>query len=180
MARRSINDVLVFVAILSIELMTMLLSWVVLFFIFCLCDILKVIKNIFLVKFMKQVIVRGSGLLLTALGVVASSGNASAQLWLPPMDEPWIASSRPFLLPDGSIWGIIQNITFWLLAVLGFFGIIGFVIAGIFYLIAAGDEDQAKKGKNGLKWSITGIIVALLGFVILQAVTRMLNALGGF
>jgi hypothetical protein len=64
----------------------------------------------------------------------------------------------------------------WLLAILGFLGIIGFVIAGILYLTAAGDEDQIGKAKNAMMYSIIGVIVALLGFVIIQAVN---NWLGG-
>lgn len=78
--------------------------------------------------------------------------------------------------PQGSIYGIINQTMNWLLAILGFLGIIGFVIAGILYLTAAGDEDQIGKAKNAMMYSIIGVIVALLGFVIIQAVN---NWLGG-
>jgi hypothetical protein len=78
--------------------------------------------------------------------------------------------------PGGSIYGIINSTMNWLLAILGFLGIIGFVIAGILYLTAAGDEDQIGKAKNAMMYSIIGVIVALLGFVIIQAVN---NWLGG-
>lgn len=87
--------------------------------------------------------------------------------------QSWLMN--PFGLPRGSVIGIIGGIAFWLLAVLGFIGIIGFVIAGIMYLLAAGNEDQAKTAKNAMKYSIIGIIVALIGYVIIQAVTLMLN-----
>ncbi len=79
-------------------------------------------------------------------------------------------------VPGGSIYGIINSTMNWLLAILGFLGIIGFVIAGILYLTAAGDEDQIGKAKNAMMYSIIGVIVALLGFVIIQAVN---NWLGG-
>ena len=62
-------------------------------------------------------------------------------------------------LPAGSIFGILQNLLNWLLALFGIFGIIGFVLSGIFYLVSAGDEGMAEKGKEGMKWSIIGIIV---------------------
>ena len=71
--------------------------------------------------------------------------------------------------PGGSIYGIINSTMNWLLAILGFLGIIGFVIAGILYLTAAGDEDQIGKAKNAMMYSIIGVIVALLGFVVLTA-----------
>lgn len=77
--------------------------------------------------------------------------------------------------PTGTISGIIKTTMDYLLGILGFLGIIGFVIAGILYLTAAGDEDRMKMGKNAMVWSILGVIVALLGFVIIQAVTTWLN-----
>jgi purine-cytosine permease-like protein len=63
----------------------------------------------------------------------------------------------------------------WLLAILGIFGIIGFVISGILYLTAAGNDDQISTAKNAMKYSIIGVIVALLGFVIIQAVNTLLS-----
>lgn len=77
--------------------------------------------------------------------------------------------------PSGTIYGIIGTTMNWLLAILGFIGIIGFVIAGILYLTAAGDEGQIDKAKNAMMYSIIGVIVALLGFVIIQAVDTWLG-----
>ncbi|MEK9173950.1 MAG: hypothetical protein AAB845_01665 [Patescibacteria group bacterium] len=79
-------------------------------------------------------------------------------------------------LPQGSIIGIIQTAMNWLLAVLGFIGIIAFVIAGILYLTAAGDEKKVGTAKSAMTAAITGIIVALIGFVIIQAVDTFLGA----
>jgi hypothetical protein len=79
-------------------------------------------------------------------------------------------------LPTDSISGIIGRTMNWLLMILGFIGIIGFVIAGILYLTAAGDEDQIGKAKNAMMYSIIGIIVALMGFVIINAVSGWLSA----
>ncbi len=79
-------------------------------------------------------------------------------------------------LPEDSIYGIIMRTMNWLLAILGFIGIIGFVIAGILYLTAAGDEDQISRAKNAMLYSIIGIIVALIGFVVIQAVQNWLSA----
>lgn len=93
------------------------------------------------------------------------------------------AVSNPGGLPaptTGGITGIIKNIMNWLLVLLGIFGVIGFVIAGILYLTAAGNDDQMKKGKNAMTWSIIGIIVGLMGYVIIQAADKMLKATAGF
>jgi len=77
--------------------------------------------------------------------------------------------------PSGSIYDIIRTTMNWLLAILGFLGIIGFVIAGILYLTAAGNEDQIDKAKNAMMYSIIGVIVALLGYVVIQAVNTWLG-----
>lgn len=77
--------------------------------------------------------------------------------------------------PRGTIIGIVEQTMYWLLAVIGFIGIIGFVISGILYLTAAGDEAQIEKAKGAMMYSIIGIIVALLGFVVIQAVTAWLS-----
>lgn len=83
-------------------------------------------------------------------------------------------------LAGSSIYSIIQNTMNWLLAILGFLGIIGFVIAGILYLTAAGDEGRADSAKNAMFYSIFGIVVALIGFVILQAVDGWLRTSSAF
>lgn len=83
-------------------------------------------------------------------------------------------------LPGGSIFGIIKNIMNWLLALVGILGVIGFAIAGILYLTAAGDEERIKMAKSAMMMSIIGVIVALLGVVILKAAETMLGGTGTF
>ncbi|EKD58848.1 MAG: hypothetical protein ACD_56C00039G0005 [uncultured bacterium] len=78
-------------------------------------------------------------------------------------------------LPAGSLLGIITSGMNWLLIVVGILGVIGFVIAGIIYLTAAGDEGQIDRGKRTMINSIIGIIVALLGVIIIQAVKGLLG-----
>ncbi|EKE19851.1 MAG: hypothetical protein ACD_8C00096G0004 [uncultured bacterium] len=76
---------------------------------------------------------------------------------------------------------IATGIMNWLLIVVGILGVIGFVIAGILYLTAAGDEGQIEKGKSAMIYSIVGVIVALIGLVIIRAVQGMLGGgEGGF
>jgi len=78
-------------------------------------------------------------------------------------------------LPAGSLLGIITSGMNWLLIIVGILGVIGFVIAGIIYLTAAGDEGQIDRGKRTMINSIIGIIVALLGVIIIQAVKSLLG-----
>jgi hypothetical protein len=80
-----------------------------------------------------------------------------------------------FGLPQGSIFQIVQSLVFWLLAILGFLGILAFVISGIMYLTSAGDDKQIEKAKTAMVAAIIGIIVALIGFVIIKAVDAWLR-----
>lgn len=79
-------------------------------------------------------------------------------------------------LSSSPIYSIIAITMYWLLAILGFIAIVGFVIAGLLYLTAAGDEGQIDRAKEATKYSIIGIIVALIGFVVIRAADNLLNA----
>lgn len=78
-------------------------------------------------------------------------------------------------LQQSSLYNIIRGVMLWLLAILGFVAVIGFVISGIMYLVAAGDEDSQKKAKRAMFYSITGVIVGLVGLIVLYAVQKMLG-----
>ena len=73
-------------------------------------------------------------------------------------------------LQGTSLTVLIRNLMYWLFGILGFLAVIGFVISGVLYLTAAGDEDQISKAKNAMMYSIIGVIVAMLGLVIFTAV----------
>lgn len=105
------------------------------------------------------------------LGAAFFSNIVFAQGWK-------VENYGKFGLPDpqGGIAGIITNLLNWLLLVFGFIAIIGFVISGILYLTAAGDEDQQKKAKRAMFYSIIGVVVGLVGLVIIQQVDAFLNA----
>lgn len=82
-------------------------------------------------------------------------------------------------LPKTPLADIISNIAFWLLAIFGFIAVIGFVISGIIYLVAAGDEDAQERAKRAMIYSITGVVVGLAGLVVIYAVDYFLGGSGG-
>ncbi|MFZ2154000.1 MAG: hypothetical protein WAV16_02100 [Candidatus Moraniibacteriota bacterium] len=101
---------------------------------------------------------------------ILSAGLLSAPMMImaytPPADTT---------LPTGTVTSIVKNFMFWILAMVGFFGVIGFAIAGILYLTSAGEEDRIGTAKKAMTWSIVGVIVALLGVVIIKAADTMLK-----
>lgn len=111
--------------------------------------------------------------LYTAISVALAAAPAvvGAQGWT--TGKANVAASN---LPSDSIYSIIARIMNWLLGILGFIGVIGFVIAGILYLTSAGNEEQIEKAKSAMLYSIVGVIVALIGFVIIKAVEGLLTS----
>jgi hypothetical protein len=73
------------------------------------------------------------------------------------------------------ISNIIENFMQWLLGILGFLAIVAFTISGIQYLTAAGNEDQISTAKRNMTWSIVGVVVALMGFIIIIAIDTWLS-----
>jgi len=73
---------------------------------------------------------------------------------------------------------VLENVMQWLLAVIGVVGIIAFVISGVQYLMAAGDQNIIETAKRNMKWSIVGIVVALSGLIILNFIFNIMD--GGY
>jgi hypothetical protein len=101
---------------------------------------------------------------------------------------PAIALAQTAQMPDCGLLGlscqpisaIIANLAKWLLGIFGFIAVISFVIAGIQYLISAGDENIQQRAKRNVVYSIIGVIVGLGGLVIINAVQNMLGANSNF
>ncbi len=81
-------------------------------------------------------------------------------------------------LPSATIPVIVEGLVRWLLYIFGFLAIISFLISGIMYLTAAGDEKTQEKAKNQMKWSIIGVIVGLAGLVVIAAIDNLLRGGG--
>jgi biotin transporter BioY len=82
---------------------------------------------------------------------------------------------REYKLPDAPIFNIIENIFFWVFGIMCLVSLISFIIAGLMYLTSAGEQERTEKAKKAMLASITGVVVGLSGFVVLQAVTYMLG-----
>jgi len=118
----------------------------------------------------------GAGASAASSFPTASSGSVGAAA-----SGGWsLGNISGFGLPSGSVWEIITNILVWLLELFGVIGILGFLISGIIYLTAAGDEDRMGYAKRAMQYSIIGVIVGLIGFVIIQAIDYALNTYSSF
>jgi glucose uptake protein GlcU len=78
-------------------------------------------------------------------------------------------------LPQGTLAGVISNFTNWLLGIFGFLAIISFLISGIMYFLAVGDDNAQEKAKKQMQWSIVGVVIGLIGLTIVYAVDALLR-----
>ena len=101
---------------------------------------------------------------------------ATAQSALGQWDKSKLDSTK---LSKVSLTTIISNLALWLLGIFGFVAVIGFVISGIIYLIAAGDETAQERAKRAMIYSITGVIIGLAGLVIIYAIDTFLGGGSG-
>ena len=85
-----------------------------------------------------------------------------------------------FGLSDMPIYDIAVNLLNWILAIFGIVGIIGFIISGIMYMLAAGDTSKIETAKKAMTASILGVVVGLSGLVILYAVQSALSGAAFF
>jgi hypothetical protein len=77
--------------------------------------------------------------------------------------------------PPGGIAQILANVLGWILGIFGMLALISFIVSGIQYFYAAGDEKRAETAKKNLTYSIIGVVIALSGFVIIRAIDAALQ-----
>ena len=65
--------------------------------------------------------------------------------------------------------GITNSIVVFLLGI----SVIMFVIAGVIYLVSAGDTDMTKKAKDTMIWTVIGIFVVAFAYAIVKFVTNI-------
>lgn len=78
-------------------------------------------------------------------------------------------------LTDREPGQVIATVMLWLMGILGILAILMFVVAGIMYLTAAGDESKTTAAKNIIRFAITGVAVALMGYVIVYTVEQLVT-----
>ncbi len=112
----------------------------------------------------------------SATALLAVPALVSAQFTVPTEADTGLSKG----VNGKGIVGILTSIMKWLLTLVGILAVIAFVIAGILYLTAAGDEGQIDRAKKTMTTAIIGVIVALLGLVVLNAVASLFKGQGEF
>ena len=69
----------------------------------------------------------------------------------------------------------VNTLMSYIIGLVGLIAILGFLISAVMYFTAAGDEEKIKKAKSAMTYSIIGVVVALVGFVVLNIVQGFLD-----
>lgn len=78
----------------------------------------------------------------------------------------------PSALPQNQTLGqIIQNVTNLLLFVVGAAAVIGIIYGGFTYVTSGGDENRLRQAKDAIIYSVVGLTIAMLAFLIVNFVT---------
>jgi hypothetical protein len=77
-------------------------------------------------------------------------------------------------LADTSVYTIIRTIMMWLLLILTVIAVIGFIISGFMFIIGDTSGDK-EKAKSWLTYSIIGVIVALIGYIVINLIDTILR-----
>lgn len=116
-------------------------------------------------------------LLLSVLGLILPTVVKAADYLGQGLD------SITMLFPGGGITGaqtltgpggLIANIIVLMLSLAGIVAVLYVIIGGFWYITAAGNEEQAEKGKNTLLNAVIGIVVIVLSYVIINVVSNFI------
>lgn len=125
-------------------------------------------------KFLKKaVVIAAAGLLVVPFAASAQFGQYDTG------GTDYQSVSTDSGMTTSSVGQILVNIMNWFMMILGIGAIISFVIAGIMYLTAAGDEGKTEKAKNLMVYAIIALVVALVGYVIVNTVVNLTGSGAG-
>lgn len=86
--------------------------------------------------------------------------------------------TNPLTNPDGgssTLQDVINRVIAWILGIAGSLAILMIIAGGFQYITAGGNKDKAEQAKNYIRYAITGVIVILIAYVIVQTINVALT-----
>ena len=75
--------------------------------------------------------------------------------------------------------GVFTTVTNVLLYLIGAISVIMIIIGGMRYILSGGDSNNVTAAKNTILYAVVGIVVALLGYAVVNFVITSFSATGG-
>lgn len=70
---------------------------------------------------------------------------------------------------------IIVRVIQWIIAIIGLICVVYIIYGGVMYATSGGNEELVGRAKKILLWSIVGLVICILAFVIANAVVGMIR-----
>lgn len=83
-------------------------------------------------------------------------------------------------MPENTPSGILENIIGWLLFITSFIAVLAIIVSGLTILLSGGNKELVDKGKKGVQYSVMGLAIILLAYVIISVVDSLLNSTSVF
>ncbi len=71
---------------------------------------------------------------------------------------------------------LLENIMMRFLQIAGLIAILMIIINGFRYITARGDDEQVSSAKSGIQWSVLGLVIILLAYVLVVATAKLFGA----
>lgn len=78
--------------------------------------------------------------------------------------------------PDANFGTLIDKMILSFTGVVGLIAVLMLIINGVKYMTAAGNDEQATAAKTGIQWSVVGIMLIVLAYVIVRALATFFGA----
>ena len=101
--------------------------------------------------------------------------KVSALSLLDVMNGAYRGQGQPTELFDGS-GALIPHVINLMLFIVGILAIFMLIFGGIRYVVSGGDATRVKDAKNTILYAIIGLVVAILGYAIVQWVISVIGA----
>ena len=116
-----------------------------------------------------------AGLASTALLTLLVGQPASALSLMDVFSGPYRGEGQPANLFEGST-AIVPRIINLMLFIVGVLAIFMMIYGGIRYVLSGGDNGKVKDAKNTILYAIVGLIVAILGYAIVNWVVSVVGS----
>lgn len=71
--------------------------------------------------------------------------------------------------------GKVSQIIGWFFAIIALLAFVSLLYSGFMYITSGGDASQAEKARKNIAWAVTGIVIALLSYLIVTLVPAVLK-----
>jgi len=110
---------------------------------------------------------------LSAAAQPAGTGGPSGGLRQ--IDNPDVNPTNIQVGNQDDVLQLIAKIISWALYVAGAIAVLFVIIGGYRYLVSAGNEEAAKKGRQTVVNALIGLVIIILAYVIVNAVANFLT-----